>query len=328
MASLMNDFINIGPRTSLFTPQNPTSGQLVIICTWLGAARKHISKYIALYRKIASGARILLVESNVPILISSYVRQRDAIKPAVSAVLDTLKECDIGTAPSENTEAVSNGKKTVNNDNQHGSVPRNVNKPTPQILLHVFSNGGTNTATQLLIVLNARLQAPLPLAGLLCDSCPAEGTYWRSYDAMVLSLPKDLATRFLGALACHCILVLLYTWIACGNENPASLQRRTMLDGKTVSPSWEEELGEVGEKKVGGRVCYLYSKEDRMCLWSDVKRHADQARKLGWDVREVLFEGSGHCAHFSKDEDRYADTVKSIWDGEGSGPSKSEKSKL
>lgn len=81
----MNDFINIGPRTSLFTPQNPTSGQLVIICTWLGAARKHISKYIALYRKLASGARILLIESNVPILISSYVRQRDAIKPLVLA---------------------------------------------------------------------------------------------------------------------------------------------------------------------------------------------------------------------------------------------------
>lgn len=127
MASLMNDFINIGPRTSLFTPQNPTSGQLVIICTWLGAARKHISKYSALYRKIASGARILLIESNVPILISSYVRQRDAIKPAISAVLDTLKECDIGTAPSENTEAVSNEKKNVNNDNQHGSVPSNLN---------------------------------------------------------------------------------------------------------------------------------------------------------------------------------------------------------
>ena len=320
MASLMNDFIKIGPRTSLFTPQHPTSGQLVIICTWLGAAHKHISKYIALYQRIASGARILLVESNVLILISSYVRQCDAIKPAVSAILDTLRECDIGAAPSPNTEALPKRNKIANNDNQHSSIPSKSEKLSPQILLHVFSNGGTNTATQLLIVLNARLQASLPLVGLLCDSCPAEGTYWRSYDAMVLSLPKDLATRFLGALACHCILVLLYTWIACGNENPASLQRRTMLDGKTVSAGWTGE--------VGGSVCYFYSKEDRMCLWSDVKRHADQARKLGWDVREILFEGSGHCGHFSKDEERYAETEKSIWDGNGSGPSKKEKSKL
>ena len=328
MASLLNDFIKIGPRTSLFTPQKPTSGQLIIICTWLGAARKHISKYIALYQKIAPGARILLIESNVPILISSYVKQRDHIKPAVSAVLDTLVECDIGTAPSENTEAASNGQNPVSENERHGSDPSNTNKPTPKILLHVFSNGGTNTATQLLIVLNARLEAPLPLVGLLCDSCPAEGTYWRSYDAMVLSLPKDLTTRLLGALACHCILVLLYTWIACGNENPASLQRRTMLDGETVSPSWQEEFGEVGGREVRGRVCYFYSKEDRMCLWSDVRHHADEARRLGWDVREVLFEGSGHCAHFSKDEDRYADTVKSAWDGPGSEPSKRELSKL
>lgn len=328
MASLLKDFIKIGPRTSLFTPQKPTSGQLIILCTWLGAVRKHISKYVALYQKIAPGARILLIESNVPILISSYVRQRDAIKPAVSAVLDTLTESDIGTASGENTEAASNEKKSADNDSRHGPVPVNTIKLAPQILLHVFSNGGTNTATQLLIVLNARLQAPLPLAGLLCDSCPAEGTYWRSYDAMVLSLPKDLATRVLGALACHCILILLYTWIGCGNENPASLQRRTMLDGEIVSPSWEKGFREDGGRKVGGRVCYFYSKEDRMCLWSDVRHHADKARKLGWDVREVLFEGSGHCAHFSKDEERYADTVKSIWDGEGSERGERAMSKL
>ena len=320
MAPPMDGFITIGPRTSLFTPHNPTSGQLVVICTWLGAARKHISKYIALYQEIAPGARILLVESNVPILISSYVKQRDDIKPAVSAVLDTLEACHIDAVPDETKEAMSKGEMTINNDKEHGTITSNPKKPAPQILLHVFSNGGTNTAAQLLIVLKARLQAPLPLAGLVCDSCPAEGTYWRSYDAMVLSLPKDLATRFLGALACHCILILLYTWIACGNENPASLQRRTMLDGKTVSPSWKEEAG--------GRICYLYSKEDRMCLWSDVRRHADQARKLGWDVREVVFEGSGHCAHFSKDADRYADTVKSIWDAGGSRQDGRKKSKL
>ena len=327
MAHLLNDFIKIGPRTSLFTPQKPSSGQLIIICTWLGAASKHISKYIALYRKIAPGARILLIESNVPILISSYVKQRDHIKPAVSAVLDTLAECDIGTAPSEDTEAASYAHNLVDNNKRHVSDPSNTSKSTPRVLLHVFSNGGTNTATQLLIVLNARLEAPLPLVGLLCDSCPAEGTYWRSYDAMVLSLPKDIATRFLGALACHCILVLLYTWIACGNENPASLQRRTMLDGDTVSLRWEGEFGEVNGNTLKGRVCYFYSKEDRMCLWSDVRRHAEEARKLGWDVREVVFEGSGHCAHYSKYEDRYADTVKSMWDGEGE-PGKRELSKL
>lgn len=307
MASPLDGFIKIGHRTSLFTPQKPTSGQLVILCTWLGAAPKHISKYTTLYEEIAPGARILLIESNVPIIVSSYAKQREAIKPAVSAVLDTLKECGV---ISRETQTVGNGR--------HSSIQPEVNKPTPQILLHVFSNGGTTIATQLLLVLNSHLEATLPLVGLLCDSGPAKGTYWRSYNAMVLSLPKDLATRFLGAMACHCILVMLYSWIACGYENPANLQRRTMLDAGIVSASQEDVTGDVDGKRPAGRVCYFYSKEDRMCLWSDIKSHADDARMLGWDVKEVVFEGSAHCAHFPKNEEKYSNAVKSIWRGEES----------
>ena len=252
----------------------------------------------------------------MPIITSSYARQRDAIEPAVSAALATLTECSGGSSEKNASLSASSGA---------SSDDGNQSKSTPRILLHVFSNGGTTMATQLLLVLHAHLSAPLPLAGLLCDSCPAKGTCWRSYDAMVLSLPKDVATRLLGALACHCILLMLYTWIAWGNENPASLHRRTMLDREKVSAKWAEKCG-GGEKKMmekrakGGMVCYFYSKEDNMCLWSDVRQHADEARKLGWDVQEVLFEGSGHCAHLMKDKERYADALKIMWeDGERNG---------
>lgn len=119
---------------------------------------------------------------------------------------------------------------------------------------------------------------------------------------MVLSLPRDLVSRLLGVLACHCILILLYTWIACGNENPATLNRRTMLDETIVT-------------KAQGRVCYFYSKADRMCQWTDVEEHADEAMRLGWKVTQVVFEGSGHCAHISQDEDIYAQTVRLVWEG-------------
>lgn len=106
-----------------------------------------------------------------------------------------------------------------------------------------------------------------------------------------------------------------------------------MLDGETVVASYnnnkeeedeEEGVGKGGAEGGGGRVCYFYSKEDRMCLWSDIKEHADEARLLGWDVREVVFEGSGHCAHYSKDEDRYASAVRSIWDGSSGGSKRGE----
>lgn len=313
MASLLIDFTKIGPRTSLFIPEKPVSGQLIVLCTWLGAARKHISKYVALHKEITPGAHILLIESNVPIIVSSYAKQREAIKPAVSAVLDTLAECDIGSYGSGKTEAALKGQTPLDNS-RHGSEATATSKPEPKILLHVFSNGGTTTVTQLLLVLKDHRKAPLPLAGFLCDSCPAKGTYWRSYDAMVLSLPKDPATSSFCALACHCILLLLYAWLACGYENPASLQRRTMLDEEAASPSLGEGIQGSGGKKLRGCICYFYSKADRMCLWSDVKHHADEARMLGWDVREELFEGSGHCAHLAQDERKYADAVKGVWE--------------
>ncbi|KAI9788797.1 MAG: hypothetical protein M1816_006578 [Peltula sp. TS41687] len=316
MASHLKDLINIGPRTSLFTPLSPAPGQLIILCTWLGAARKHIAKYTSLYQDIAPAARILLIESNVPILISSYSHQRNVIKPAVDAVLDTLTQCDSRSIASKKT-ATSN--RIQPNGQPNGSMTasaRSTNPPTPKIILHTFSNGGTNTATQLLLVLRAHLHSPFPLAGLLCDSCPANGTYWKSYDAMVLSLPKDIASRILGALACHCILILLYSWIACGNENPASLNRRTMLDGAIVgppAPSGCDDGSGGGGGEAKRRVWYFYSKADRMCQWTDVREHGEEARRRAWRVEEVVFEESGHCAHLPNDEDRYARAVRRAW---------------
>jgi hypothetical protein len=131
---------------------------------------------------------------------------------------------------------------------------------------------------------------------------------------MISSLPKDTAFRLLGAVAGHFIMVVLFTWIACGNENPPSLHRRTMLDENVVSEKWESDVGESGGQR---RVCYLYSKMDSACLWMDVKDHADDARRKGWQVEEVLFDDSGHCAHFLKYEIRYVEAVKNIWHGYG-----------
>lgn len=286
------NFVSIGPRTSLYTPENPRNGELVIICTWLGANEKHIAKFTSLYQKIAPEARILLIQSAVPILISSYAYQRNVIQPAVAVVQERLLECGQQIPYQIHKSSSTSGVKAQ-----------------PKMILHMFSNGGTNTATQLLIVLRERNQFPLPLAGILCDSCPAKGTYWRSYHAMVLSLPKDIVSRIVGTAACHAILISLYSWIACGNENPASLQRRTLLDAETV------QLGGPGEAP--GRICYLFSKEDTMCQWEDIECHAQDAKKLNWQVEELIFEGSAHCAHLRKDEQRYFKAVENLWNGTG-----------
>lgn len=250
-----------------------------------------------------------------------YARQRRHIRSGVATVLDTLEECgydDTGNNSGfyhDEESVAEKGGLLSNGNRRHWSSPSSLvsSEPSPTIIIHTFSNGGTNTATQLLLELHRRLpHSPLPLRGLLLDSGPAKGTYWKSYNAMVLSLPRDAASQILGALAVHFLLTLLYTWIACGNENPASLMRRTLLNediSKVVSKDNDADV----ERK--GRVCYLYSKADEMVEWTDVREHAEEARKKGWEVHEEVFEGSVHCAHFSADSARYVNAVKTMWMG-------------
>lgn len=329
------DFLPLGPRISLYTPREPTKGQLVIISSWLGAAPKHIAKYTAVYQRIAPGARILLLESAVPILVSSYARQRAAIIPAVSAVLATLAECSYPSGMSDNNNT-ADGQAIHDGDRSASRISSEKNNQTPKILLHMFSNGGTNTATQFLFELNERLRSPLPLSGMLYDSCPAKGTYWKDHRAMVYSLPKDIISRTLGNIIVHIILLMLHTEIACGLENPSTLLRRTLLDEKKLSgraagdePCSGNEEGETAANGggAGKRSCYLYSKSDEMVDWTDIRDHAAEARSKGWEVEEIVFDGSPHCGHFQKDQEKYVKAMERMWQ-EGEQQTRGDTSKL
>lgn len=298
MASILPDFIVIGPRTFLYTPPEPMPEQFIILCTWMGAAGKHIAKYTALYRRVAPNARILLIESTVGMLTSAFFSRQHVKKfaPAAGVVLDTLAGCeDRALRDSEEyKEARFDNEKTIIRNRRPCLSPSHAE---PKILLHIFSNGGMNSATHLLRILRSRLDEPLALTGMIFDSCPGKGTsYWQTYDALVLSFPKTIVWRFLGALAIHFFLIFVVVYVACGNENPATLWRRTPLE----------------ETSPARGVCYLYSQEDRMIDWTDVEEHAEEARKKGWRVNEVLFEGSAHCAHLAMDEKRYVEAVNSL----------------
>ena len=299
------------PRTFIYTPPTALSGHLVILCTWLGAGRKHVAKYTTLYQRTAPSARILLIEADVSILISSYEKQRAAIGPAAGVVLNALE-----------TGSLEEGVDMKCTD-EHIATSDNI--PGTKILLHAFSNGGTNTATQLLLALRAkRGNQPLPVRSLILDSCPAKGTYWKSYTAMVQSLPRGAATRLFGALTVHCILILLHWgWIgAMGNENPSSLHRRTLLDDGAIRGAWNE--AEV-DKGLGDneRTVYLYSKDDKQVDWRDIKEHAEDARKRGFHVEEIMFQGSGHCAHYLLHRERYEEIVKESWEEKARDPAAS-----
>ncbi|CBX91353.1 hypothetical protein IAQ61_010708 [Plenodomus lingam] len=262
-------FDSLGPRMSLFTPQEAAPGQLIILCTWLGAGKKHIAKYAAGYRTIAPRAKILLIESSVWIIASPYTRQWAAIQPAADVVL-------AGLAASSQASL------------------------KPNIMIHTFSNGGTNSATQLLIVLQRRLGYALPVTGILCDSGPARGTYTKSFHSMLLSLPKGLFWRIIGPIIIMFVTNVLFGSQLIGWEKPERIYRRTLLDHNLVNCR---------------RICYAFSKADTHVDWDDITSHADDARSKGWNVRELLFHGTPHCNHISKYRDEYFEAMRRVWEG-------------
>ena len=62
-----------------------------------------------------------------------------------------------------------------------------------------------------------------------------------------------------------------------------------------------------------------------MVDWTDIQDHAADARRKGWAVDEIIFEGSPHCGHFQRDEEKYVRAMEKMWfDDEGALHTKSK----
>lgn len=155
----LRDFVELGPNISLYTPAKHQAGHLIILCTWMGAAGKHIDKYTEIYRQNVPTAKILLLKSVVRSMISSYSSQQRAMKSALDAVCRSLNE---------------------HNTLKSGAASSN---EKPRILLHVMSNGGVNSATNLLVVLERGLKTHLSLVGVICDSTPNASSFKKTLHA-------------------------------------------------------------------------------------------------------------------------------------------------
>ncbi|KAF2786194.1 hypothetical protein K505DRAFT_412088 [Melanomma pulvis-pyrius CBS 109.77] len=247
----------INADTTFYQPPNHDASELIILCTWLGASEKHIAKYMALYQALTPSTPILLIESHVGTITRPYPAQRQRMGEALAILQRTLSS----SSPSRNT--------------------------TPKILIHTFSNGGSNSATQLLLAYREKTHRALPLQGMICDSGPAKGEYWKSYNSMIQSLPKSMIFRLVGGFMAHFILL----WMGINSRYLGRypifevLIRETLVDEDIVG------VRERGEGDVQGtgrrrrrRINYVWSKEDEMVEWMDVVEHGEEAKGKGWEV--------------------------------------------
>jgi hypothetical protein len=177
------DFESLTDTISYFrqpTQKSPQDGpSLVVLCTWMSANRKHITKYTQQYRHQYPDADILVVESGVPDMVYRTTRsQQRRLQPARDVLLSHIS-----------------------------NAPQGLDHP--QAVLHAFSNGGAQCAIQLVTGLPPEPRRDA-FGAVIFDSCPGTVTYERTVQAMTLSMPKSPVAKIIGPPIIHLMLCLIF----------------------------------------------------------------------------------------------------------------------
>lgn len=259
----------VAPEVACSIPSPPPPPpKLIILVTWMSAHPFHISKYVLGYRTHYSASRILVIRSSPPDLFYRRTRtQRRRVAPAISAILSSYSAtCH-----------------------------------EPQIILHVFSNGGSHQTRNLLLGYSETTSCLFPPHVTIFDSCPGRATFKRSVLALSSALPSFPPARLLLLVLIYVVVSVYWVvFIPFGIPDPIerlrqSLNCRTMMQGET-------------------KRCYIYSETDPMVGWHDVEAHARDAAEEGFVVQCEKFERSGHCAHIRVEGGmRYWAIVNTLW---------------
>ncbi|KAK8038968.1 hypothetical protein PG993_007379 [Apiospora rasikravindrae] len=256
-------------QTSSATATDSQDPKLILIASWMGAQDMHIAKYVTQYQKLYPTSRILLVKFVCKLLIFESLAN-DAVHPAVTYLRSQVDSGYLAASPVR-----------------------------PQILMHVFSNGGMASTKHLLGLYRKETCQTFPLHCAVYDSCPGLWTYIGGYNAVMAGVPKGI-WRWIISPFLH-VLNFYFMIVVNVLRRPYNL---------AINANFHNNKEEVRQSNRA----YIYGQKDKMVEWTHVERHAQQARDKGYDVRTELFTDSPHVAHMRTDETRYLGIVKETWE--------------
>ncbi|TGJ85439.1 hypothetical protein E0Z10_g3303 [Xylaria hypoxylon] len=248
-----------------------SSPKLIILGAWMDARDVHVAKYITHYQCIYPNATILLLKFVMKEVMLAPVAS-GAVQPAVWYLRSMINSGELSPTPAH-----------------------------PEILVHVFSNGGTTSMQNIYVSYNRIFGQPFPLHCTVFDSSPGLHAFSTSYNALIAGFPRGLL-RFI--VAPFIILMILTTWIwhvpfgFVSGEDVLTKNARVLNDPKLVKQT---------------NRTYIYGKADTMVDWRHVEKHAGMAVSRGFDVRREIFENSQHVAHMRADSQRYWLIVQETW---------------
>lgn len=259
------------------------SPALIILCTWLGGATaKRIEKYTQGYHRLWPRSRILLIRTTLgEYLVQSTESLHRKLRPA---------HCEIRRVLWENQR-----------QNKISSRPED-----GELLLHIFSQGGSNIATQLLESMNAILatlgrEGPLPLRQIVLDSCPGDPGIYSTSSAGARSLPDNSILRPLGSAVLYILAAGLAGMEASGLRTPLAKKMRSQLNDSEIFSARASRL-------------YLTSEADNVVDSRDVEEHCNQAVAKGLTTDILRFRQAGHCSLVLEDGAAYWNAIASGWE--------------
>jgi hypothetical protein len=257
--------------SSIYDHKDTDAPSLILLCTWTGAQARYIAKYTAEYRSLFPHTRIMVIATTAKDLcFRNSARKQHRLKPAVERIssLEYL-----------NADGAAAG-----------------------ILMHVFSEGGSNKACELAEAYFAITGKRLPVSALCFDSTPGHPRYLRLCNALNKSLPQIPVLRHTGLIVGSAVLGAIwitYRVFKGPDNNVITRTRRRLLDPTHFD--------------LAAPRCYLYSKADELIAWQDVCEHVDESKARGLRVQEEVFEGSGHVGHARQEPERYWRAVMATW---------------
>jgi hypothetical protein len=251
---------------------------MIIITSWTGANPKHITKYTLGYNELYPGTPIVVITTVIQDLAFRSTKEK----------METLAPLITYLCPGA-----------------HRSKPGTVRPAYNNILLHAFSEGGSNKAVCLARAFVATTGSRIPVSAFVFDSTPGTPRFSNNVAAFRRSLPRNPIVRMFGFP--FGAFVLAITWVLfslfVGYENNAiSKSRRALNDSRLWAVARVPRT-------------YIFSETDDLIWWKDVEDHSDEAAKRhGVTSLVVRFKKSGHCNHLKKNEEYYWNAVRKTWE--------------
>jgi hypothetical protein len=258
---------NDGGSSSITEPNGQPS--LIVLCTWTEANYRHIQSYREEYQVMFPLTPGMLITTTiVDVCIRDSKSKQKRLLPAVKWIADQL--------PKERT--------------------------AKQILMHVFSEGGSNKACELAEAYSNTEDSPLPVSAWILDSTPGRPRFRSLCDAASKS-PSPVPCFRVVSLPLSCIMVGTIWVVYCGikgfEHNIISMTRKRLMNASV----WDFSAPR----------CYIYSNEDALIAHQDIEDHAADSKRLGIPVTLHNFETSGHVNHARVDPNAYWNAVLDTW---------------